>query len=174
MTGAPLIAPADVLAADDVFGDVRAVTHRAQRTQHLHLFAAHAVRAEVGRRLHAHEGQELDQMVLHHVAQRAAGLVVTRAPLDAERFAGGDLDVVDVAVVPDRLEDGIGEAQDHDVLRGFLAQEMVDAEGCRFVEGRADDLVELAGAGEVRAEGLFHDDARPAAFLARLRGGRIS
>ena len=75
-------------------------------------------------------------MVLDHVAQRAARLVVTRAALDAERLGGGDLDVVDVAAVPDRLEDGVGETQDHDVLRRFLAEEMVDAVRARLVERR--------------------------------------
>ena len=66
-------------------------------------------------------------MVLEHVAQ-GAGLVVVVGPvLDAERLGDGDLNVVDVIAVPDRLEDRVGEAEDHDVLDGLFAQVVVDA-----------------------------------------------
>ena len=105
-------------------------------------------------------------MILHHVAQRAAGLVVTRAGLDPEGFRRRDFDVVDVAAVPDRLEDGVGEAQHHDVLGRLLAEKMVDAIRVRLVEGAADDAVEVPRPGEVGAKGFFDDRARPAAFRA--------
>ncbi len=44
-------------------------------------------------------------MVLEHVAQHAGLLVEAGAMADADRFRHGDLDVVDVPVVPERLED---------------------------------------------------------------------
>ena len=65
-------------------------------------------------------------MVGHHVAQRAGGVVEAAARADVDRLGGGDLDMVDVAVVPHRLEQRVGEARDHDVLHRFLAEEMVD------------------------------------------------
>jgi hypothetical protein len=102
-------------------------------------------------------------MVLHHVAERAGVIIVRPAAFDAERLAGGDLHVIDVTMIPERLEDAIGEAQDHDVLRGFLAEEVINAEGVFFREGIRDDGVELRSGGEVVAEGFLDDDPGPAA-----------
>ena len=55
-------------------------------------------------------------MVRHHVAQRAGLLVEPAALLDADRLGGGDLHMVDVIAIPDRLEKAVGKAQRHDVL----------------------------------------------------------
>ena len=44
--------------------------------------------------------------------------------------------------------------------RRLFAQEVVDAEDLLFVEDLVHRTVELDGAGEVRAERLFHHDAR--------------
>ena len=88
-----------------------------------------------GGRLHQGERQDLHDVVLDDVAQRPGGLVEAAAVLDAELLGHGDLDVVDVAAVPDRLEDGVGEAQGQDVLDRLLAQVVVDAEDLVLVEG---------------------------------------
>ena len=80
-------------------------------------------------------------MILDHVAQRTGRLVVARAIFDAERLAGENLDVIDVAAVPDRLEDRVGETQHHDVLRGLLAEEVVDAVDGGLFEGVRHDGV---------------------------------
>jgi len=42
-------------------------------------------------------------------------------------FEHRNLHMVDVVAVPERLEDGIGEAKDHDVLHGLFAQVVVEA-----------------------------------------------
>ena len=56
--------------------------------------------------------QHLEQVVLHHVADRA-GLVVERAAaLHAEVLGHGDLHALDVVAVPERLEEGVGEAEE--------------------------------------------------------------
>ncbi len=52
-------------------------------------------------------------------------LVELAAPLDADRLGRGDLDVVDVLAIPQRLEQAAGKAQRHDVLDRLLAEEMV-------------------------------------------------
>ena len=77
-------------------------------------------------------------MVLDHVAQRAGSLVVAGAAFDADVLRGGDLDVVDVVAVPDRLEEGVGEPQRHEVLDGLLAEVVVDAEDLRLLEDLED------------------------------------
>jgi hypothetical protein len=68
--------------------------------------------------------------------------------------------MVDLAVAPHRLEQGVGEAQGHEVLHGFLAQVVVDAEHLGLVEHCADRFVDRGGRLQRMADGLFQHDAR--------------
>ena len=52
-------------------------------------------------------------MIGDHVAEGAGGFVKAAAMFDADGFGGGDLDVVNVIAIPERLENGVGEAEDH-------------------------------------------------------------
>ena len=90
--------------------------------------------------------EHLHQMVLDHVAQRAGPFVVARAALDADGLGRGDLHVIDVAPVPDRLEHAVREAEDQQVLDGFLAEVVIDAEDLRLVQVRVQQPVQLARA----------------------------
>ena len=93
-------------------------------------------------------------------------LVVAGAALDADRLGDGDLDVVDVVAVPDRLEQDVGEAEGEDVLDRFLAEVVVDAVDLPLGERLRHLLDQLAGGREVVTERFFDDDPLPA--LARL------
>ena len=104
------------------------------RRQHVGLFRAHRMRVELGRRLHRHQRQQLKQMVRHHVAQRAGGVVEAAAMADAELFVDRDLDMIDVIAIPDRLEHAVGEAQHQDVLHRLLAEIMIDPVDLMFVD----------------------------------------
>ncbi len=99
---------------------------RLDRAQDLALLVAHRVRLEGDRRLHGDERQQLEEVVRHHVAQRARLLVVAAARPDTHLLGHGDLHVVHVAAIPDGLEDGVGEAEDQDVLDRLLTQVVVD------------------------------------------------
>ena len=79
---------------------------------------------------------------------------------DGERLGHVDLHVVDVAVVPDRLEQAVGEAEGEDVECRFLSEEVVDAVDLLLGEGAVQRRVEVDGAGQVGAEGLLDDDPR--------------
>ena len=72
----------DVLAADDVLLDVGR-RHRPQAVQHAGLGVADDVGAERPGRLHRHQAQHLEHVVLHHVAQRADALVVAGAAAES-------------------------------------------------------------------------------------------
>ena len=133
--------------------------HRPQRLEHLDLLVAHRLAADVRRRLHGHQAEQLQQVVLHHVAQRAGVVVVLAAAADADGLGDGDLDVVDPARVPQRLEEGVGEPGDEEVLDALLAEVVVDPEDLRLVEDPADGVVDRAGGGEVVADRLLEDDA---------------
>ncbi len=148
---------AAVLAADDA---LRA--GRVQRPQHLHLLVAHAVGGEVDRRLHRGQGEELQEVVLEDVADRARLLVERRAALDAHRLGDRDLHVVDELPVPDRLEDAVREPQRQHVLDRLLAEVVVDPEDLVLGEPALHGLGELARRVEIVAERLLDDHARPA------------
>ena len=80
------------------------------------------------RRLHRDQAQQLQQVVLHHVAQRAGPVVEVAAAFDAHRLGHRDLHVVDRGRVPQRLEQHVGEAQRQQVLHRLLAEIVIDAE----------------------------------------------
>ena len=100
-------------------------------------------------------------MVLDHVAGRADAVVVAGPATKADVLGHGDLHVVDVVGVPDRLEQLVGEAQRQDVLHGLLAEVVVDAEHRLLGEDVVDDLVELARALQVVRERLIDHHPAP-------------
>src|SRR5688572_5929210 len=99
-------------------------------------------------------------MVLNHIAKRARLFIIGRSGADAFGFADGDLDMVDVLVVPNRLKNAVGESHDHQVLDGFFSEIVIDPENLRFVEYPTGHGVDLLGGGKVAAHRLFHNDAR--------------
>ncbi len=133
---------------------------RLERLQDLELLVAHRLGIEAHRRLHRHQAEQLQQVVLHHVAHRPGVVVVAATVLHAQGLADGDLHVVDVRRAPDRLEQRVGEAQGHQVLHGFLAQVVVDAEHAGFVEHPADGLVDRPRRVQRMAQRLLQHDAR--------------
>ena len=109
----------------------------------------------VDRRLHGDCAQQLQRMVLHHVAQGAGGLVERATAFYAQIFRDGDLDVGDVLTAPQRLEQGVAKAHGKQVLYRGLAQVVVDAEDLLFFKELAHGLVDRAVRGQVMAQRLF-------------------
>ena len=70
-TGSPSIAPR-VYCPVTLCASTSAAADRPKRAQHLYLLVAHRGRVEVGRRLHRDQREQLEHVVLDHVAQRAA------------------------------------------------------------------------------------------------------
>ena len=144
-----------VLAAHDILRQ-RGRRKTAQRVQYLQLGVAHCIGGNRGRRLHRDDAQQLQQMVLQHVAQRAGGIVITHPGAHAQIFGDGDLHVGNPFAPPQRFEQHIAEAQRQQILYRFLAQVMIDAKYLRLREHAADFGVDLFGAGQVATERLFH------------------
>ena len=113
-----------------------------------------------GRRLHRHEREHLQEVVLDDVAECADPVVERPAALDPEVLGHRDLDRVDVLTAPHRLEQGVGEPQVHDVLHGLLAEKVVDAVQALLRHERGQAPVQLARRDEICPEGLLHDEAR--------------
>jgi glucose-6-phosphate 1-dehydrogenase len=82
---------------------------RTDRVEHIDFFVADLVGTKGHRRFHRDEAEQLQQMILHHVAQRAGVVVVTAAMFDADLLGDRDRDVIDETLVPNRLEQRIRE-----------------------------------------------------------------
>jgi len=99
-------------------------------------------------------------MVLHHIPDRSHIVVKASSILHAELLRHRDLNAFHVEVVPDRLEEGVGEAKVNHILDGILAQIMIDAEDIFFRKDFVNYFVKSLRRGQVSAERLLHDDAR--------------
>ena len=97
-------------------------------------------------------------MVLHHVPHGARLVVVGAAAGHADQLGNGDLHLLDVVRVPERLEERVGEADRHQVLHRLLPEVVVDPVDLRLVEVLAQLGVQRPGRGEVVPERLLHDD----------------
>ncbi len=74
--------------------------------------------------------------------------------------------MVDVLGLPQRLEQGVAEAQGGEVLHRLLAQVMVDAESLALAEGAAYRVVDGGGGGEAAAHRLLDHHPRLAGVEA--------
>ncbi len=82
-----------------------------------------------------------------------------RARADAFVLGDGQLHVIDEARGPQRLEDRVGEPQDHQIFNRLLAKVMVDAKDLALVEVHRDPIVDRHRAGQVVADRLLDHDA---------------
>ncbi len=153
-------------AAQHVF-----VAHGLDGVQDLRLLVAHGVGVERDRRLHRRQADQLHDVVRHHVAQRSGMIEVAAASLHAHRLRHRDLHVVDVAAVPDRLKDSVGEAERQDVLHRLFAQIMIDAVDLRLVRHFQQLLVQRFGRLQIVSEGLLDDHPPPVAVLCSIKPG---
>src|SRR5256885_5045131 len=71
--------------------------------------------------------------------------------------------MINVTMIPQRLEDRVRKTQHHNVLRGFFSQKMVNAKRILLAKRVADNAVEFLRGRQIRAERLFDDNARPSA-----------
>ena len=133
-----------ILSAHGALRD-RVGMNRTDRMEHVHFLVADLVGVEGDHRLHRDEAEQLHQMILHHVAERACLVVVFAAMLDAHGFGDGDSHIVHIASVPDRLKEGIGEAKGQNVLHRFLAEIVVDAKNLGLVKAGGENSVQGAG-----------------------------
>ena len=104
-------------------------------------------------------------MILHHVAQRAGIVVVPSPLLHSHRFGDGDLHVIDVAPVPDRLEERIGKPEGEDVLHRLLAQVVIDAVNLVFTHVLPQLAVQRLRRLQIAAKGLFKHNTAPVPVL---------
>ena len=150
----------DVLAADRVVGHVLGAhrSHRARSTLSFSSRRSFGANSTGGSMANTASSW---RMVLDDVAQRPGLVVELAPPLEPDRLGDRDLDRVDVAAVPDRLEQPVAEPEDGEVLDGLLAEVVVDPIDLLLGEDLADLSIQRLGRGGVESERLLDDDARP-------------
>ncbi len=90
-------------------------------------------------------------------------LVKAAAGFHAYGFRSRDLYVIDVVIVPERLEQAVGETADQNVLHRLLAQVVIDPVNLLLAHDLEQTTIELHRTGQIGAEGLFdHDTTKPA------------
>ena len=104
-------------------------------------------------------------MVLDHVTHHTGTFVVRATTLNTNRFGIGNLDVIDVLPVPDRLEDSVCKTKDDQILDSFFSQIVVDSVNLVFIKHGSDFSVKLSSGIEVCTEGLLDDDPCPVVFV---------
>ncbi len=163
--------PIAVLAANGLIENPLG-TQRLNRAQHFGLLIVNCIGIEIGGRLHGGKRDQLKDVVRNHVAEGAGRLVIAAAQFDSQLFGDGDLHVIDVAPIPDRLEDAVGEAKRENILHRFLAEIMVDAIDLLFIDNLADGVVQSDRRRQVVPKRLFDHHAPPlVAFLLGEAGG---
>ena len=102
----------------------------------------------------------MQEVVLNHVPERPGFLIIAAPAPDPIVFRHGDLHVVDVAAVPNRLEECVGEPEGEDVLNGLFSEIVVYPVDLGFLEILGEQQVQFTGRIEVMAERFFHNDSR--------------
>src|SRR5215831_5305101 len=142
-----------VLATNGVIG-----CERPERADELRFGVPPRVHTLPVRRLCHHAGQDLEHVILEHVADGARP-VIEPAPVGYVELLGhGDLDAVHVGAIQQRLQDRVREAGEQQVLHGVEAEPVIDPVNRRLRVILLHQLVQLLRAGEVAAEWLFHHD----------------
>ena len=109
---------------------------------------------------------------MEHVPKSAGCIIIPGSVLDTDRLGDGDLDMIDVIAVPDRLEDRVRKSQHEDVLNGFLAEVMIDSIDLGFAEVAADTIVQFNGTLKVSAERFFKDEFNLFLLAGDTRGSQ--
>ena len=104
-------------------------------------------------------------MALYHVAHGPGAVVEGGPAVYAQLFRVGNLYVVDIVSVPQRLKHGIGEAEHQHVLYRALSQIVVNPVDLFLPQEVGDPPLQRLGAFQVVAERFLDHNPSPAALL---------
>src|SRR5207302_6035999 len=79
----------------------------------------------------------------------------------ADFLSSGDLHAVDVAAIPNRLEDAVAEPENQNVLDSLFAEIVIDPVNLVFLENLLNLSIEFAGRFKIATERLLDHDASP-------------
>ena len=104
-------------------------------------------------------------MIRDHIPQGTRRVVIAAALLDAQAFGDGDLDVINVIAIPDRLKDAVAKTKYQNILNRLFAQIMIDAIDLSLLYGTQKIGVQSFGGIQIAAEWLFINKPPPIAVL---------
>jgi hypothetical protein len=116
--------------------------HPPDRTEDLNLLIPDIVGRKTHWRLHGNQGDQLEHVILDNIPDHTRLFVEISPVFDPEIFRHRDLDIVDVASVPERLEDGVGEPEEDNILDCLLPQIVIDAVYLALIESCPDCTAE--------------------------------
>jgi len=100
-------------------------------------------------------------VILDHVTDEAGLVVVPSSAFHTNGFRDGNLDMIDIVLVPDRLQHAISKTEHQHILHCLFAQIVIDAVDLVFVEMHLNGAIEQAGGIEIMTKGLFDNHAAP-------------
>ncbi len=153
-----------VLAADRAVKNVLGCERR-DSVEYLGLLIAHSVCLERDRRLHRRQRHELQDVIRDHVAQGSGRIVITATLFNTELLCDGDLDVVHVVAIPDRLEDAVAKSKNEYVLHRLFAEVMIDAIDLLLFDQLEERSIKLLCRLKIAAERLLVNESPPVAVL---------
>jgi hypothetical protein len=122
----------------------------------------------VFRSIHRDPHHDLQQMVLHDVANDAKRVKVAATPLQPKILLECDLHRLDVLAVPRGLKELIRPTERRDVEDDLLAQVVIQAIELRLMEAGGCLIIQLVERLRIAAEGLLDHQASEA-WLRRAR-----
>ena len=129
---------------------------RLERAQNREFFIANAVGIHSRRRVHGDETQQLQQMILHHIAQCARLVIKLRTTLHTEFFRNRDLHIGNIISTQNWFKKTIAKTQSHQVLHRFFTQIMVNAENLRLFEVFGKHIVDFDAGCQIMPQRLFN------------------
>ena len=139
-------------------------TQRDNPAQHLGLFVAYGIGGKGVGRFHRQKAKQLQQVIRHHIPQRAGLFIIAAPMLHPETLRHGDLHMVDVLAIPDRLEDPVGKPEDQNILHRLFPEIVIDPVDLPFLQDPLELVVQRPRRFQVMSERFFDDDATPCAL----------
>ena len=143
----------------------RQILRQAHCGQHLRLFSRQISGGEGDRLLHGRQCHELQQVVLDDVACGTDAVIVSGTTGHADILGVGNLHMVDVIIVPNRLIHGVRETKRQNILHRLLTEIMIDTEHTRWVEHLGHHTIQLLSAGQIMPERFLDDHTTPSALV---------
>ena len=104
-------------------------------------------------------------MILHHVTKRAGRFVECSSALHAYGLGNDQLDMIDIAPVPDRFENRVANAKNEQILGRLLSKVVIDPIDLVFLKNGRQLAVQLASGTQIMSKRLLDNNPAPAVVL---------
>src|SRR5690625_1749234 len=94
-------------------------------------------------------------MILDHIANRSILFIKTSPASDSDILTHSDLNRVDIAAIPDRLENGIGKSLNKKVLHRLFSEIVIDPKNLFLVKFTGNDSIQFPCRIEIASKRLF-------------------